>query len=163
MVRDERLHMVVSMRSNDAFKGLPHDVFSFTMMQEIAARMLEVDLGEYAHFASSLHLYDEDAGAAEAFLKEGVQGRIGAAMPPMPPGSPWPAIRTFLRAEAAIRAGHTPDDSVNSLQSYWQDLVRLLRVFRHWKVNEPDAITRIKNEMPVRFYKEYIAMREAAG
>ena len=56
MIRKDRLDMVTSMRSNDAYKGLPHDVFSFTMLQEIAARMLKVELGDYNHFAASLHL-----------------------------------------------------------------------------------------------------------
>jgi thymidylate synthase len=36
LVRRQRLHMLVSMRSNDAYKGLPHDVFCFTMLQEIS-------------------------------------------------------------------------------------------------------------------------------
>src|SRR4051812_41418328 len=59
MIRDKRLNLTASMRSNDAFKGLPHDVFSFTMIQEIMTRTLGVELGDYTHFASSLHVYDE--------------------------------------------------------------------------------------------------------
>ena len=31
--REGRLHMVTTLRSNDAYKGLPHDVFCFTMLQ----------------------------------------------------------------------------------------------------------------------------------
>lgn len=42
MIRRDRLHMVSHMRSNDAFFGLPHDVFSFTMLQEVMARSLSV-------------------------------------------------------------------------------------------------------------------------
>lgn len=38
MNRQSRLHMVVNMRSNDVYWGLPHDVFCFTMLQEIVAR-----------------------------------------------------------------------------------------------------------------------------
>ncbi len=37
-VRGKRLNLHVHMRSNDAVLGLPHDIFAFTMMQEIAAR-----------------------------------------------------------------------------------------------------------------------------
>ncbi|MDB5283954.1 MAG: hypothetical protein JWO06_3029, partial [Bacteroidota bacterium] len=33
-IRHCKLHMYTTMRSNDAFKGLPHDVFAFTMLQE---------------------------------------------------------------------------------------------------------------------------------
>ena len=44
--RGRRLHMVASMRSNDAYIGLPHDVFAFTMIQEIVARALRPDAPE---------------------------------------------------------------------------------------------------------------------
>jgi thymidylate synthase len=57
--RRKKLHMHVHMRSNDAFWGLPHDVFSFTMIQEIAARELGLELGVYRHSVASLHLYDD--------------------------------------------------------------------------------------------------------
>src|SRR5690606_18825384 len=45
LVRQDRLHLVTSMRSNDAFWGLPHDIFSFTMLQEIMARSLDLEIG----------------------------------------------------------------------------------------------------------------------
>jgi thymidylate synthase len=45
MLRRDRLLMFVNMRSNDAYWGLPHDVFSFTMLQEIMARTLDVEVG----------------------------------------------------------------------------------------------------------------------
>ena len=45
MIRSAKLQMVTHMRSNDAFRGLPHDIFAFTMLQEILARSLSVDLG----------------------------------------------------------------------------------------------------------------------
>ena len=37
--------LVVHMRSNDVFMGFPHDVFAFTMIQEILANDLGVKLG----------------------------------------------------------------------------------------------------------------------
>lgn len=160
MVREGKLDMVVSMRSNDAYRGLPHDVFSFTMIQEIAARTLEVELGEYNHFAASLHLYDENVDAAKEFIGELVQTRLGAEMPPMPSGNPWPAIKIFRAAEAAIRLGQPMPDSVKPLHSYWQDLINLLRVYRHSKFGQKEGIGEVKAEMSSRFYKEYIELRE---
>jgi thymidylate synthase len=38
---EKQLHLSVTLRSNDAYWGLPHDVFSFTMIQEMMARRLE--------------------------------------------------------------------------------------------------------------------------
>ncbi len=58
LLRDKQLNLIVNMRSNDAYLGLAHDVFAFTMMQELIARHLGVDVGMYRHFVGSLHLYD---------------------------------------------------------------------------------------------------------
>jgi thymidylate synthase len=44
-VRNECVHLIATMRSNDAYIGLPHDVFCFTMLQEIVARTLDCEIG----------------------------------------------------------------------------------------------------------------------
>ena len=44
MIRNRKLHLFAYMRSNDAYLGLPHDVFAFTMLQEYMARILGVEL-----------------------------------------------------------------------------------------------------------------------
>ena len=38
LVRKDQLHALTCMRSNDAYFGLPHDIFCFTMLQELVAR-----------------------------------------------------------------------------------------------------------------------------
>src|ERR1700722_12591720 len=91
MLRQGVLQMFISMRSNDAFIGLPHDIFCFTMIQEIVARTLSVELGTYKHAVGSLHLYDTDEEAAQQFLGEGWQS-TQAPMPSMPVGDPWSEI-----------------------------------------------------------------------
>src|ERR1043165_8344585 len=58
LLRKAGLDLFVSMRSNDAYRGLPHDVFAFTMLQEILARDLGKPVGRYKHAAGSLHLYE---------------------------------------------------------------------------------------------------------
>ena len=60
VARSNKIQLHVNMRSNDAFKGLPHDVFSFTMLQEVVARTLDLGLGHYHHSVGSLHLYTDD-------------------------------------------------------------------------------------------------------
>ncbi len=49
VVRESKLVMMTSMRSNDLFWGLPHDLFAFTMIQEIIARSIGIDIGYYYH------------------------------------------------------------------------------------------------------------------
>ena len=104
LIRERRLNMITYMRSNDAFFGLPHDVFAFTMLQEIVARSLGVELGTYKHCVGSLHLYDEHRISAQQYIEEGYQARV--RMPPMPTGDPFRSIGMLLQAESTIRNGH---------------------------------------------------------
>jgi thymidylate synthase len=57
LLRDNKLNMIVNMRSNDIIWGLPYDLFVFTNMQEVVANTLGVELGWYLHRPGSLHLY----------------------------------------------------------------------------------------------------------
>ena len=129
MVRDGQVELATTMRSNDAFKGLPHDVFSFTMIQEMVARILGLEPGVYTHFVGSLHLYNDgendndDVPAARQYLDEGWQPTQLVEMPAMPTGDPRPSIETVARAEAAIREGRDLDDAVSTLPPYWRDIV----------------------------------------
>lgn len=152
MIRRGRLHMVTHMRSNDAFVGLPHDVFAFTMLQEIFARTLGVELGSYRHAVGSLHLYKRDRANARDYLKEGWQATI--AMPRMPRGNPWPQLRKLVRAEAAIRSGKSV--RLGAFDSYWGDLARLLMIYRRFKDRNSVSIVRLKREMAARIYDPYI-------
>ena len=58
LLRDDKLHMIVNMRSNDIMWGLPYDMFSFSTFQEVIANTLGVHVGEYIHRPGSLHLYE---------------------------------------------------------------------------------------------------------
>jgi thymidylate synthase len=62
-VRDNRLHVGVSMRSNDIIFGLCNDIFTFCLFQqlmlnELNDRGLKLELGSYFHHAGSLHIYE---------------------------------------------------------------------------------------------------------
>ena len=70
LLRNDKLKMNVYMRSNDAMLGHAIDVFNFTMIQEIIATELGVDVGEYNHFVGSFHLYENDIEKAEKIIDE---------------------------------------------------------------------------------------------
>lgn len=59
MIRNNKLNLHVYMRSNDFIWGTQYDVFNFTMFQEVIANELGIDVGEYYHTASSLHVYEQ--------------------------------------------------------------------------------------------------------
>lgn len=134
VIRDRKLNMLVNMRSNDAYIGLLHDVFAFTMLQEIVARSVDVDVGIYKHCAGSLHLYDKDRVGAQQFVNEGWQTPI--AMPPMPAGDPWESIGIACDIEANIRQMKHVDPADANLASYWVDICMLLVVFNRWKTTK---------------------------
>lgn len=159
MLRNDTLHMLTSMRSNDAYIGLPHDVFCFTMLQEIVARTLSVELGIYKHAVGSLHLYDRNLDGSQQFLEEGIQSTT-AAMPPMPQDDPWSAIQVLLAAEEAIRNGQPwEDERLDAIDPYWADLVRLLQVYRFSKENDCDRITEARDNMASSVYEVFIDQR----
>ncbi|WP_439372598.1 thymidylate synthase [Bradyrhizobium sp. DASA03120] len=153
--RDGKLEMITTMRSNDAYKGLPHDVFCFTMLQEILARTLGYDTGPYRHFAGSMHLYDDNRGDAVRLTEEGFQSRI--EMPPMPNGDPWPSIAIVMSALEEIRTGQELDASALGLDPYWSDLIRLLQVFA--ATGNQAAIADLRKAMTSDCYKYYIDSR----
>ena len=138
LLRSNHLEMITTMRSNDAYLGLPHDVFCFTMIQEIVARRLGVDLGTYRHVVGSLHLYDRDIDAASRYLAEGWQPTT-EFMPSMPLGDPTVQLRYFLDAERNVRLGRPVDLDEIGLEKYWADLVRLLQLY-HYSTKIRDSV-----------------------
>ena len=154
-IRSGRLDLIVYMRSNDAFRGLPHDVFAFTFIQELVARSLAVDVGRYKHFVGSLHLYDCDRVKAQKFLSEGWQST--SLMQPMPGGDQWANVQRVLELEP--RAHYEADLDLSSLPNYWADIVRLLQVYAQTGKKRP--IAKLKAAMSSRAYDAYVDKRAA--
>lgn len=157
--RDGHLHMFVSMRSNDAFLGLPHDVFAFTMLQELVARQVNMEVGEYKHCAGSLHLYDRNYKAAEQYLDEGWQDPV--TMPPMPSGDPSPSIQWLQLIEAGIRLGTNlnPDIKGASVDPYWKDIARLLLSLKASRTQDVQALADLRAEMHSTVYNMFLMAR----
>lgn len=156
MNRRGALHMITYMRSNDVFRGLPHDIFSFTMLQEIMARQLGIELGPYKHVVGSIHLYDLNKAAAQEFLDEGWQS-TEIPMPSMPPGDPWPSIRTLLEAEKSIRVDNNFNIAeLKELDSYWTDLIRLLQIYKYSKTNDSEMIESISRNITTSSYQPFV-------
>jgi thymidylate synthase len=59
-LREGCLHWSQIMRSNDILRGLPYNIIQFTMLHEIMAGWLGVNLGVYFHLSDSLHVYEKD-------------------------------------------------------------------------------------------------------
>jgi thymidylate synthase len=130
-IRNGLVHLIVQMRSNDAVWGLPYDVFLFTMIQEMLAVTLGLEMGSYVHGVGSLHLYDRHVELAHRVLAEPLQPV--REMQKMGPAS---GLAKFLIAERAIRSG----GKVPPLSAYWEELAEALRTFSTVARGRPPAV-----------------------
>ncbi|MBY5754245.1 thymidylate synthase [Rhizobium leguminosarum] len=161
VARDGRLHMSTTMRSNDAYKGLPHDVFCFTMLQEMMAARLDLHPGDYIHYATSMHVYGGSIEAMKHYLNEGHQKTV--QMPPMPSGDAFSFTDALLRAEGEIRAEKKIRAADFAREPYWADIIRLLQVF--WATKRQDApgfegLDELKAEFHDGVYRTYLERRQ---
>jgi len=156
LIRENKLHLFVNMRSNDVFLGLPHDIFCFTMIQEIIANKLNVDLGEYNHFVSSLHLYSKHKNIAKQYISEGLQSSK-YIMPKMPSKNISENIKLLIIYEKKIR--ENPDFDISELpetESYWQDLIVLLKIYSLEKNQNRLQINTVKTLLKSDLFKQYV-------
>ena len=87
LVRDERLHMIVSMRSSDCWLGIPYDTFSFAMIQNVFAGGLRLQPGELMFQLGSSHLYETNFEQANEVMSSRERG-INIKMPIVPEKAP---------------------------------------------------------------------------
>jgi thymidylate synthase len=99
LVRDRKLHAIVSMRSSDAWLGFPYDIHTFSMMSlylllylrqsavpgEEAYFWRSVDLGMLRLTAGSQHLYDRDAASALRVAKTYSESMAAPRTTPLDP------------------------------------------------------------------------------
>lgn len=155
-VRDRKVELLVYMRSNDAYKGLPHDIFSFTMIQEIVAKKLSLELGSYTHIIGSLHIYEDDIESINYFLNdEGWQSQT--EMEAMPEGDPKSNIDQLLRFENAVRSNISTNVNEYLPEGYWKNIGILLKIFAAYKTNNStNNVTQLISEINNDMFKEYI-------
>ena len=65
LIRDGRLHQIVTMRSNDVMLGVSTDVFVFGCLHQLMAARCGVPVGRYVCNAASLHFYESDTAKAD--------------------------------------------------------------------------------------------------
>lgn len=73
VIRDDILHLIVTMRSNDIVKGFTYDVFTFSMVAlaiqiSLRKRGIQTSLGNLTVNAGSLHLYESDFSSVDNWI-----------------------------------------------------------------------------------------------
>ena len=74
LIRDDKLHVIDTMRSSDLWLGWPYDVFNFSMLARYLLCLLDYDieLGELVLQAGSMHLYEEQWTDADLLVRSQV-------------------------------------------------------------------------------------------
>jgi thymidylate synthase len=149
-LRNDKVHMVTSMRSSDVILGLAYDVPAFTIFQELLALQLTqelgrpIGLGTYTHLSASLHLYERHFKMAEKILEEDKKQdyRNVLEMPPMPS---IPPLDDLMAAEREIKKCMTIPvlsraiNNINLKSDYWNDWCRVLASHKAVKLNDKQA------------------------
>ena len=106
-IREDKLHMGVYMRSNDAVFGFCNDVFTFALFQqlmlnELNSRGAKIELGDYYHSAGSFHVYDRHYSMMEKISKNYFQKARKDGYPvdlkkiTLNPDLTWPKMEKFI-------------------------------------------------------------------
>lgn len=118
LLREGKLSMICTMRSNDVFWGLPYDLFANTMIQEWMAKHIGVAVGEYIHQAGSMHAYERHFSWLEHRYEEVI-------MPPMEHTSDMRQLHDIESAISSRRhvsmhgRGRWVSDIALVLDAYW--------------------------------------------
>ena len=115
-VREGKLNLTAYMRSNDAYFGLPHDLFCFTMLQEIVSCRIGMPMGIYTHCATSMHVYEIHLNQIQKYLDEGKHEPIE-----------MPIIKNcsseILNLVSQEFDTNFSESILNKLDDYWKDYV----------------------------------------
>ncbi|WP_353118547.1 thymidylate synthase [Nitratidesulfovibrio sp.] len=117
MVRNRKIDCFVSMRSNDLILGYCYDVYFMTMLQEMMAVELGLDIGEYTHFVASMHAYCDKLDVVR-----NVSSSAMSICEPMSPMCCVDEISTVLEVERMLRSGDANGlNLIGNLSEYWKD------------------------------------------
>ena len=121
LIRNHRLHCNVHMRSNDIWFGLTYDVPFFTLVQELMLVQLQnfganINMGEYNHFAGSLHAYEKQwMGVLECAH----QNAVDMPVPELELADATERFRYLLGTERYLREGGTLKSGTSTPFQTW--------------------------------------------
>jgi hypothetical protein len=139
-VRGGALLTTMTMRSNNALRLLPYNLFEFTLLAELVAVEAGIALGSYWHTAQSLHVFEPEVDLAASYVEAGVDVHDAGPMAPMP-SDPQPAeqiailveLEAQLRHAAATKRWDAIADLIRqadaTLHDFWFELFAVLALF----------------------------------
>jgi thymidylate synthase len=114
--RGEYMNLIVTMRSSDAWLGIPYDFYSFSMLLNLVASYHGCQVGFVQMNLGSSHLYETDLAEAKKVINSPGQGMV-AWSPRVPYDVPLDVFRTL----------HDPTLGLEILPAPWGLYQRVLR------------------------------------
>ena len=175
LIRNNELHAVTYMRSQDAFNVLPYDVFLFTMLQEYLTALLspkfdDLKVGCYHHFSGSFHVYSKNKEFAEKCLD--TKPEINEQMEPMPFEDAEIELRNLNKFETLLRntvvAYKERSTKINFdfyfkmieesfHYDYWKQLALILLYFGALNTKDDSTLTTVMGKLHP-FYRYYVKL-----
>lgn len=174
-IRNNKLVSTVVMRSNNAFILLPYNIFEFSLLAEIIAKEVGVEMGDMYYNALSMHIYEDNYEIAKK-VSEGTDELTGVVFPEMPfDPKPMDEVKKLIRLESKIRhisAGlnnanidewlkdtieiGTRDKDKIELHDYWKQFYYLLLYFIVSKKTSDKAALKKVADLIHDPYKKYL-------
>jgi len=164
-VRDGKLIATTIMRSNNAFRLLPFNVFEFSLVAEMIASEVGVELGTYVHFAASMHVIESERARARSVLEEAERTNLlpnAGEMSRMPAGRPaLRQARELCKLESKLRHDHagvansTVEELLREpgkiLDPYWLAFYQVLLSHALARANRIQAAEDVATRLPAYF------------
>lgn len=174
-IREKKLISTVVMRSNNAFILLPYNIFEFSLLAEIIAKEVGVEMGHMYYNALSMHIYEEHYDLSKTIV-DSKDELTNLQFPPMPFNpEPMAEVKKLIRLEAKIRhisaglnnsnigewlkdvivLGKGEDNEIK-LDEYWKQFYYLLLYFIvSKKTNDKEALKKVA-ALITDPYKKYL-------
>jgi hypothetical protein len=154
LIRDDAVHMITTMRSNDVWLGFPYDVFAFTCIQRVVADALGLEYGIYTHQVGSMHMYERDKMKCdEAYRKYHTTSHTLCWPSNWNPADIWNCVFSATALEALGRKG-VENGLCYTREKYEEDCGVMLAdlAFATWQKNRPGVLPQPRSKVLCRQY-----------
>ncbi len=127
-VRDNKLHLNVMSRSMDILWGSLVNFYEWSILQEMLAIWLKIEVGDYSHFITSLHLYESHYKRAQLIVdtnKADIYEKIDLPILPVVPNKEW-CINDFIELSRKCNS-YMRDINLKEINDHLWEIVGLKR------------------------------------
>lgn len=167
-IRDGKLNTTIIMRSNNAKFLFPYNIFEFSLLSEVIANEVGVEIGELHFQAVSMHLYEEDFEKAQKIVDETEFKDFTFSNPIPKNNNSLNEIKKLIKLEADLRhasMGLTKDNvqtwieqAKNDLHQYWVQFFLIILHYVAEKKLYDIELTQIIYEQINDTWKQFIAV-----